>query len=58
MLLGGDEFRRTQMGNNNAYCQDNEISWFDWTLADEHAEMVRFFSEMIALPEALLGLPA
>jgi isoamylase len=34
MLLGGDEFARTQRGNNNAYCQDNELSWFDWRLAD------------------------
>jgi glycogen operon protein len=30
MLLGGDEFRRTQRGNNNAWCQDNEVSWYDW----------------------------
>jgi isoamylase len=37
MLLGGDEFGRTQGGNNNAYCQDNEISWFDWTLAESDA---------------------
>ena len=36
MLLGGDEFRRTQRGNNNAYCQDNETSWYDWTLAGAH----------------------
>jgi len=49
MLLGGDEFRRTQGGNNNAYCQDNDISWFDWTLADKNAGLVRFFSQMIAL---------
>ena len=35
MLLGGDEIGRTQQGNNNAYCQDNEISWFDWDDADE-----------------------
>ena len=35
MILMGDEVRRTQRGNNNAYCQDNEISWFDWTLLDE-----------------------
>src|SRR5690606_8164864 len=34
MLLGGDQFGRTQQGTNNAYCQDNEISWFDWSLAD------------------------
>ncbi len=49
MLLGGDEFGRTQRGNNNAYCQDNEISWFDWTLADENAALVRFARNMIAL---------
>jgi glycogen operon protein len=35
MLLGGDELGRTQLGNNNAYCQDNEVSWFDWAAADE-----------------------
>ena len=35
MLLGGDEIGRTQLGNNNAYCQDNEISWYDWEHADE-----------------------
>ena len=35
MLLGGDEFRRTQGGNNNAYCQDNATSWYDWTLAEQ-----------------------
>ena len=49
MLLGGDEFGRTQAGNNNAYCQDSEVSWFDWDLADKNAEMVRFFAGMIAL---------
>jgi isoamylase len=48
MLLGGDETRRTQQGNNNAYCQDNEISWFDWNLAEEHADVLRFFKRMIA----------
>ena len=36
MILMGDEVRRTQFGNNNAYCQDNEISWFDWTLLSKH----------------------
>jgi isoamylase len=36
MLLGGDEFGRTQQGNNNAYCQDNEISWYDWETVDEN----------------------
>jgi glycogen operon protein len=49
MLLMGDEARRTQGGNNNAYCQDNEISWLDWRLVDEHADLVRFTSELIAL---------
>ena len=42
MLLMGDEVRRTQRGNNNAYCQDNEISWFDWTLVEPRAEVLRF----------------
>jgi glycogen operon protein len=45
MLLGGDEMGRTQGGNNNAYCQDNEISWFDWENADN--ELIRFVSELI-----------
>jgi isoamylase len=49
MFVAGDEIGRTQGGNNNAYCQDNEISWIDWTLAKENAELFRFFSEMIAL---------
>jgi isoamylase len=42
MLLMGDEVRRTQRGNNNAYCQDNETSWFDWTLLAKHADVHRF----------------
>ncbi len=42
MILMGDEVRRTQRGNNNAYCQDNEISWFDWTLLKKHKEIFRF----------------
>ncbi len=48
MLLGGDEFGRTQLGNNNAYCQDNEISWFDWTLLEQNRDLFRFCREMIA----------
>ena len=48
MIVAGDEVRRTQGGNNNAYCQDNEISWFDWSLAENNKEMYRFFSRMIA----------
>ncbi len=47
MMLAGDEFRRTQQGNNNAWCQDNEVSWFDWTLIDQHADLVRFTRELI-----------
>jgi len=47
MLLMGDECRRTQQGNNNAYCQDNEISWFDWELVRRHDGLVRFVRELI-----------
>jgi len=42
MLLAGDECRRTQQGNNNPYLQDNEVSWFDWTLVNAHAYLVDF----------------
>ena len=42
MLQAGDEFARSQRGNNNAYCQDNEISWLDWRLLDENRELVDF----------------
>jgi isoamylase len=52
MLLGGDEFRRTQRGNNNAYCQDNEVSWFDWSLLEKHKEIHRFTRGMIAFRRA------
>jgi len=52
MLLGGDEFRRTQRGNNNAYCQDNEVSWFDWGLLEKHKEIQRFTRGMIAFRRA------
>jgi len=48
MLLGGDECLRTQRGNNNAYCQDNELGWFDWDRVREHADIVRFFNKAIA----------
>lgn len=47
MLVAGDEFRRTQRGNNNAYCQDNPISWIDWNLAREQHALVRFVSSLI-----------
>jgi glycogen operon protein len=48
MILGGDEIGRTQRGNNNAYCQDNEISWFDWSLLEKNASLYRFVKEIIA----------
>ncbi|MCK6466743.1 MAG: glycogen debranching protein GlgX [Candidatus Brocadia sinica] len=48
MILMGDEVRRTQHGNNNAYCLDNEISWFDWTLVTKHADLHRFVKLLIA----------
>jgi isoamylase len=48
MLLMGDEVRRTQGGNNNAYCQNNEISWFDWKLVEKHTDVHRFVKALIA----------
>jgi len=47
MILMGDEVRRTQLGNNNAYCQDSPISWFDWTRLDSHADLFRFVRLLI-----------
>ena len=47
MLLMGDEMRRTQQGNNNAYCQDNELSWLDWNLLEQHADIRRFAKQLI-----------
>ncbi len=47
MLLGGDELGRTQQGNNNTYCQDNELSWIDWSAADD--ELVSFTAQLISL---------
>lgn len=47
MLLGGDEFQRTQQGNNNPYCQDNEISWYNWDFVEKHREIYRFCRELI-----------
>jgi glycogen operon protein len=48
MILGGDEFGRTQGGNNNAYCQDNKISWFDWTAVARNRDLIEFFRKVIA----------
>jgi isoamylase len=52
MMLGGDEFRRTQGGNNNAYCQDNETSWHDWSRLEQHGEILRFTRGLIAFRRA------
>jgi isoamylase len=52
MLLGGDELRRTQGGNNNAYCQDNETSWHDWSRLEHHGEIFRFARGLIAFRRA------
>jgi isoamylase len=52
MLLGGDEFRRTQLGNNNAYCQDNPTSWYDWRYLQRYAGIRDFVTRMAALRRA------
>jgi glycogen operon protein len=52
MILSGDEVERTQQGNNNAYCQDNDISWFDWTHVEKHADLLRFVQALIAFRRA------
>ena len=49
MMLMGDEIQRSQKGNNNAYCQDNDISWFDWSLCSQNADDFRFVQRMIDL---------
>jgi isoamylase len=49
MLLAGDEMGRTQGGNNNAYCQDNEVSWLDWSLATKEQDLLRFTEQLTAL---------
>ena len=48
LILGGDEIRRTQSGNNNAFCQDNETSWYNWEFLRKNREIHRFTKEMIA----------
>lgn len=53
MLLMGDEIRHTQNGNNNAYCQNNEISWFDWSLVEQNQELFQFVKRLIALRQSL-----
>ena len=52
MMLAGDEFSRTQRGNNNAYCQDNEISWVDWNLIESNSDLLRFAQELVSFRAA------
>ena len=52
MLLAGDEFGRTQQGNNNAYAQDNAISWVDWNITEDGAALIEFVRRVIALRQA------
>ena len=51
LLLGGDEFARSQGGNNNAYCQDNELTWFDWNAAAKNTDLVDFTARLCRLRE-------
>ena len=53
MLLMGDEIRHTQLGNNNAYCQDNELSWFDWSLVEKNGSLLRFVKKLIHFVQGL-----
>jgi isoamylase len=53
MLLMGDEIRHTQLGNNNAYCQDNELSWFNWDLVEQHQDLLRFVKTLIRFNKEL-----
>ena len=48
MFLAGDEFANTQFGNNNGYCQDNEISWLNWNYCDRNRAMLEFTRDVIA----------
>ena len=52
MMLSGDEFRRTQLGNNNSYCQDNELGWLDWSLVYSNRDILRYFKNMIDFRKA------
>ena len=54
MFLAGDEFGNTQYGNNNSYCQDNEISWLDWTYLEKNRDLFEFFKFMIAYRTSML----
>jgi isoamylase len=55
MLQMGDEMRRTQHGNNNAYCQDNDMSWLDWSLLDRHRDLHRFVRTLVGYRRRMMG---
>ncbi len=56
MLLAGDEIGHTQSGNNNAYCQDNELTWIDWSLAERNGRLLEFAQQLIDLRRSRLWL--
>ena len=56
MLASGDELGRTQQGNNNAYCQDNELTWIDWTLKTQDAELLEFVRQLIRIRKSYSAL--
>ena len=56
MFLAGDEFGNTQFGNNNAYCQDNEVSWLDWELQEKNQDIWQFFQYMIHFRKSHLSI--
>ena len=58
MICGGDELGHTQNGNNNAYCQDNELTWLDWELNDEQKQFLEFVRKVVAHLDGAAGLPA
>ena len=57
MLVAGDEMGRTQRGNNNAYCQDNDISWIDWELEDWQRELFEFTRTLLDNPARTPRIP-
>ena len=58
MICGGDEIGRTQQGNNNAYCQDNEMSWYDWNVSKANQQLLEFTRELIRLKKKSSNLPS
>ena len=56
MILSGDEMGNTQYGNNNAYCQDNEIGWLDWTNLQKNEDLYNYFRKIIRFRQAISGI--